>query len=332
MHHYLMDIASHLYCRLRHTIVISSTAVSFWQSLQAQKDLGFLMNPGEGPVTAVQLYVPPDTGVATHLFSGGADGTFAVWSAGPAWDCLKVCFDIEVILNVCCACENAPQYDSRFLPALWHTEQHNTLHMTLLNHTQSLFNASISSAAQNSSTYSERKLAPIKVGLHAGYDWTSQGDNRPLCASQWQAGSQHQQRQHTAYLGPGQRQMQLSQHLASSCRQRFFQPRWHLVCAADRQSGHHPQHWGGRGLSCNLAAFAAGGLYGMVHQQHLADRLRKWQYTCLGFTDRQRDGHMQAGSQDAYQGPCRHSPYNHWTTFAARLRVCSRYINRWGSF
>lgn len=58
--------------------------------VQAQKDLGFLMNPGEGPVTAVELYAPAETGVATHLFSGGADGTLAVWSAGPAWDCLKV--------------------------------------------------------------------------------------------------------------------------------------------------------------------------------------------------------------------------------------------------
>lgn len=58
--------------------------------MQAQKDLGFLMNPGEGPVTAVELYVPAEIGVATHLFSGGADGTLAVWSAGPAWDCLKV--------------------------------------------------------------------------------------------------------------------------------------------------------------------------------------------------------------------------------------------------
>ena len=57
---------------------------------QAQKDLGFLMNPGEGPVTAVELYTPPDAAIATHLFSGGADGTFAVWSAGPTWDCLKV--------------------------------------------------------------------------------------------------------------------------------------------------------------------------------------------------------------------------------------------------
>lgn len=57
---------------------------------QGQKDLGFLMNPGEGPVTAVGLYVPPGTAAATHLFSGGADGTFAVWSAGSAWDCLKV--------------------------------------------------------------------------------------------------------------------------------------------------------------------------------------------------------------------------------------------------
>lgn len=73
---------------------------NLFSCLQAQKDLGFLMNPGEGPVTAVQLYVPPNTVAATHLFSGGADGTVAVWSAGPAWDCLKVCITNEVIFNV----------------------------------------------------------------------------------------------------------------------------------------------------------------------------------------------------------------------------------------
>ncbi|KAL0042118.1 hypothetical protein WJX77_003806 [Trebouxia sp. C0004] len=57
---------------------------------QGQKDLGFLMNPGEGAISAVALYVPSGVGAPTHLFSGGADGTLAVWSAGRSWDCLKV--------------------------------------------------------------------------------------------------------------------------------------------------------------------------------------------------------------------------------------------------
>ena len=58
--------------------------------MQSQKDLGFLMNPGEGAISAVALYVPPGVGAPTHLFSGGADGTLTVWSAGRSWDCLKV--------------------------------------------------------------------------------------------------------------------------------------------------------------------------------------------------------------------------------------------------
>jgi len=58
--------------------------------MQGQKDLGFLMNPGEGAISAVALYVPPEVDAPTHLFSGGADGTLAVWSAGRSWDCLKV--------------------------------------------------------------------------------------------------------------------------------------------------------------------------------------------------------------------------------------------------
>ncbi|DBB08381.1 TPA: hypothetical protein ACH3X3_008540 [Trebouxia sp. C0006] len=56
---------------------------------QSQKDLGFLMNPGEGAISAVALYVPPGASAPTHLFSGGVDGTMAVWSAGRSWDCLK---------------------------------------------------------------------------------------------------------------------------------------------------------------------------------------------------------------------------------------------------
>ena len=89
MHHYLTDKPS---------LLIPSThaqAASFVQlvhsfALQSQKDLGFLLNPGEGPISAVALYVPVGAATPTHLFSGGADGTLAVWSAGHSWDCLKV--------------------------------------------------------------------------------------------------------------------------------------------------------------------------------------------------------------------------------------------------
>ena len=59
-------------------------------AMQGQKDLGFLMNPGEGAISAVALYVPPGGKAPTHLFSGGVDGTLAVWSAGRSWDCLKL--------------------------------------------------------------------------------------------------------------------------------------------------------------------------------------------------------------------------------------------------
>lgn len=90
MHHYLTDkqlphaaCQSVLQHRHRH-----SQSLTF--GIQGQKDLGFLMNPGEGAISAVALYVPPEVDAPTHLFSGGADGTLAVWSAGRSWDCLRV--------------------------------------------------------------------------------------------------------------------------------------------------------------------------------------------------------------------------------------------------
>ena len=49
-----------------------------------------MLNPGEGPISAVALYVPARAASPTHLFSGSVDGTLAVWSAGRTWDCLKV--------------------------------------------------------------------------------------------------------------------------------------------------------------------------------------------------------------------------------------------------
>lgn len=58
--------------------------------LQAGKDLGFLMNPGDGAVTAVEFYTPAGTSQPTHLLSGAADGSISVWGAGGSWECMKV--------------------------------------------------------------------------------------------------------------------------------------------------------------------------------------------------------------------------------------------------
>ncbi|KAK9816721.1 hypothetical protein WJX72_004220 [[Myrmecia] bisecta] len=57
--------------------------------LQAGTDLGFLMSPGDGAVTAVKFYTPRATAAPTHLFSGSADGGLSIWKAGGGWECLK---------------------------------------------------------------------------------------------------------------------------------------------------------------------------------------------------------------------------------------------------
>jgi WD40 repeat protein len=58
--------------------------------VQRGRDLGFLVNPGQGAVTAVALFAPPARAAPTHLLSGGADGGVAVWRAGGAWEHLKL--------------------------------------------------------------------------------------------------------------------------------------------------------------------------------------------------------------------------------------------------
>ena len=58
--------------------------------LQTSADLGFLMNPGEGAVTAVAFFTPESAAAPTHLLSGAADGSIAVWAAGGDWECLKL--------------------------------------------------------------------------------------------------------------------------------------------------------------------------------------------------------------------------------------------------
>ena len=97
MHHYLTDKQP---C-LTPCLYMCSQAASISSPMlhmQGQRDLGFLMNPGEGALSAVALFVPPGAAAPTHLFSGGVDGTLAVWSAGRSWDCLKVCVTIIALL------------------------------------------------------------------------------------------------------------------------------------------------------------------------------------------------------------------------------------------
>lgn len=53
-------------------------------------DLGPLMSPGEGAVTALAFFTPAGKLMPTHLLSGAADGSIAVWASSGGWDCLKV--------------------------------------------------------------------------------------------------------------------------------------------------------------------------------------------------------------------------------------------------
>lgn len=58
---------------------------------QNDKDLGFLMSPGEGAVTTLAFFVPTGAYNPTHLLSGSADGAISVWQvrgllgAGRRW-------------------------------------------------------------------------------------------------------------------------------------------------------------------------------------------------------------------------------------------------------
>jgi len=51
-------------------------------------DHGFLVNPGRGAVTTVELHVPTDSpdGAPSHLVSGGEDGALQVWGVGGGWE------------------------------------------------------------------------------------------------------------------------------------------------------------------------------------------------------------------------------------------------------
>lgn len=56
---------------------------------QNDKDLGFLMSPGEGAVTALAFFTPPGAYAPSHLLSGAADGSITVWSVGGGWEAMK---------------------------------------------------------------------------------------------------------------------------------------------------------------------------------------------------------------------------------------------------
>eukprot|EP00798_Chlamydomonas_sp_ICE-L_P005250 gene5250-18481_t len=59
--------------------------------LKRDKDMGFLMNPGEGAVPCLEFFTPDSspTGTPSHLFSGSADGAIVVRKAGGIWEHLQ---------------------------------------------------------------------------------------------------------------------------------------------------------------------------------------------------------------------------------------------------
>ncbi|KAL6765140.1 WD40-repeat-containing domain protein [Haematococcus lacustris] len=58
--------------------------------MKHDQDLGFLMNPGEGAVPCLQFFCPQGPGAApSHMLSGSADGSIAIWQAGCNWQHLK---------------------------------------------------------------------------------------------------------------------------------------------------------------------------------------------------------------------------------------------------
>ena len=56
---------------------------------QTNTDMGFLMSPGDGAVSAVRFFAPAAAAAPTHLLSGAADGSISIWASGDDWDCLK---------------------------------------------------------------------------------------------------------------------------------------------------------------------------------------------------------------------------------------------------
>ena len=57
--------------------------------MKSDKDLGFLINPGEGAVTSLNFFTPKGAYSPTHLLAGCSDGTISVWRAGGGWECMR---------------------------------------------------------------------------------------------------------------------------------------------------------------------------------------------------------------------------------------------------
>jgi WD40 repeat protein len=54
---------------------------SFCAALQKGRDLGYLMNPGDGAVTALAFHHAPAAAGPSYLLNGSSDGSVSVWQA-----------------------------------------------------------------------------------------------------------------------------------------------------------------------------------------------------------------------------------------------------------
>ncbi|GFR40822.1 hypothetical protein Agub_g1445, partial [Astrephomene gubernaculifera] len=57
--------------------------------MKAERDLGVLMNPGDGAVPCLEFYTPEGRSSPSHMLSGSADGGISIWSCRD-WEHLKV--------------------------------------------------------------------------------------------------------------------------------------------------------------------------------------------------------------------------------------------------
>lgn len=74
----------------------------FWQT---NTDMGFLMSPGDGAVSAVRFFAPALGAAPSHLLSGSADGSVSIWAASADWDCLKTLPGHKCVLPGCAGIE-----------------------------------------------------------------------------------------------------------------------------------------------------------------------------------------------------------------------------------
>ena len=59
-------------------------------NMSKEKDLGFLVNPVDGPVPSICLFKPTGQSQPKHMLSGTNDGSICIWKAGGDWEHLKV--------------------------------------------------------------------------------------------------------------------------------------------------------------------------------------------------------------------------------------------------